>query len=120
MWLIIVWLIHTEIHNHKIEVQNNRAKKRYRYQENIDLIPTYRKKYVSTENFTGKFETLDDFAFVFKMDLKWPQWEISKIHLQWPMITCERVIMISRFREIKDAINNELAQYLAYPEVDLS
>ena len=118
--IITLWLILTEIHNHQIEVSNNRAKKRYRYKENVEIIPTYRKKYVSTENFTGKFETLDDFAFVFKMDLKWPQWEISKIHLQWPMITCERAIMISRFREIKDAINNELAQYLAYPEVDLS
>lgn len=58
------------MHNHQIEVSNNRAKKRYRYKENVEIIPTYRKKYVSTENFTGKFETLDDFAFVFKMDLK--------------------------------------------------
>jgi hypothetical protein len=57
------------MHNHQIEVSNNRAEKRYRYKENVEIIPTYRKKYVSTENFTGKYETLDDFAFVFKMDM---------------------------------------------------
>lgn len=110
--LIIVWLIHTEIHNHKIELNNNRSLKRYRYQENIDIIPDYWKKYISTENFTGKFESLDDFAFVFKMTMHWPQWEISRVNLQWPVITAEKEMMYEWFRHIKEALDAEVEPFL--------
>ena len=110
--ILILWLILTEIHNHQIEVSNNRAKKRYRYQENIDIIPTYWKKYISTENFTGKFETLDDFAFVFKMTLTSPSGDISKINLQWPVITAEKEMMYEWFRHIKDTLDREVEPFL--------
>jgi len=100
------------MHNHQIEVSNNRAEKRYRYKENVEIIPTYRKKYVSTENFTGKYETLDDFAFVFKMDMHWPQWEISRVNLQWPKITAEKEMMYTWFRHIKEALDKEVEPFI--------
>ena len=100
------------MHNHQIEVLVNRQEKRYRYKENVEIIPTYRKKYVSTENFTGKYETLDDFAFVFKMDMHWPKWEISRIRLQWPKITAERDMMIHRFKRIKDEFDKEVEPFI--------
>ena len=76
------------------------------------MIPTYRKKYVSTENFTGKFESLDDFAFVFKYTFHWPQWEISKVNLQWPRVTAEHDLMIAWFKHIKDAMDKEIEPFI--------
>ena len=110
--LIIVWLIHTEIHNHKIELSNNRSLKRYRYQENLDIIPTYWEKYISTENYTGKFESLDDFAFVFKMTLTSPSGDISKLNLQWPVVTAEKEMMYAWFRHIKEALDAEVEPFI--------
>ena len=110
--IITLWLILTEIHNHQIEVSNNRAKKRYRYKENVEIIPTYRKKYVSTENFTGKYETLDDFAFVFKMMMTAPNGDMSYVNLQWPVITAERELMYERFRNIKEHLDREIEPFI--------
>ena len=110
--ILILWLVLTEMHNHQIELSNNRSLKRYRYQENIDIIPTYWKKYISTENYTGKFETLDDFAFVFKMTMHWPQWEISRVNLQWPVITVEKEMMYEWFRHIKEALDAEVEPFI--------
>lgn len=106
--ILILWLVLTEMHNHQIEVSVNRQEKRYRYQENIDIIPTYWKKYISTENYTGKFESLDDFAFVFKMMMTAPNGDMSYVTLQWPVITAERELMYERFRNIKDALDTHL------------
>ena len=110
--LIIVWLIHTEITWHRQVESNNRSLKRYRYQENIDIIPTYWKKYISTENYTGKFESLDDFAFVFKMTMRSPSGDISRISLQWPVVTAEKEMMYAWFRHIKEALDAEVEPFL--------
>ena len=110
--ILILWLVLTEIHNHQIEVSVNRQEKRYRYQENIDIIPTYWKKYISTENYTGKFESLDDFAFVFKMTMTAPNGDVSKVNLQWPVITAEKEMMYEWFKHIKDALDREVEPFL--------
>lgn len=110
--IIILWLILTKMHNHQIEVSNNRSLKRYRYQENLDIIPTYWKKYISTENYTGKFESLDDFAFVFKMTMTAPNGDVSRVNLQWPVITAEKEMMYERFKHIKDALDREVEPFI--------
>lgn len=102
----------TEIHNNQIEMSNNRCKKRYRYKENIDIIPAYWKKYISTENYTGKFESLDDFAFVFKMMVTAPNWDMSYVNLQWPVITAEKEMMYEWFKHIKDALDREAEPFI--------
>ena len=110
--ILILWLILTEMHNHQIEVSINRQEKRYRYQENLDIIPTYWKKYISTENYTGKFESLDDFAFVFKITLTSPSGDISRVNLQWPVITTEKEMMYTWFRHIKEALDAEVEPFI--------
>ena len=110
--ILILWLTLTEMHNHQIEVSVNRQEKRYRYQENIDIIPTYWKKYISTENYTGKFKSLDDFAFVFKMMMTAPNWDMSYVTLQWPVITAEKEMMYEWFKHIKDALDREVEPFI--------
>ena len=110
--ILILWLVLTEMHNHQIEVSVNRQEKRYRYQENLDIIPTYRKKYISTENYTGKFESLDDFAFVFKMTMTAPNGDVSRVNLQWPVITAEKEMMYEWFKHIKDALDREVEPFI--------
>lgn len=110
--IITLWLILIEMHNHQIEVSVNRVKKRYRYKENVEIIPTYRRKYVSTENFTGKYETLDDFAFVFKMIMTAPNGDVSRVNLQWPKITAEKEMMYTWFRHIKEVLDKEVEPFV--------
>lgn len=110
--ILILWLTLTEMHNHQIEVSVNRQEKRYRYQENIDIIPTYRKRYISTENYTGKFESLDDFAFVFKMTMTAPNGDVSRVNLQWPVVTAEKEMMYEWFKHIKDALDREAEPFI--------
>ena len=110
--ILILWLILTEMHNHQIEINNNSCLKRYRYKENVEIIPTYWKKYISTENFTGKYETLDDFAFVFKMTMTAPNGDVSKVNLQWPIITAEKEMMYTWFRNIKEHLDREAEPFI--------
>ena len=110
--ILILWLVLTEMHNHQIEVSVNRQEKRYRYKENIEIIPTYWKKYISTENYTGKFESLDDFAFVFKMTMTAPNGDVSRVNLQWPIITAEKEMMYEWFKHIKDALDREVEPFI--------
>lgn len=96
--LIIIWWIATRVQDNKVKLSIDRQEKRYRYQQNIEMIPVEWKRFIHTEKKQGvrELQSLDDFQFVFQYVEKWQWWCCI-----WPTITADNNEMVKRLAELK-------------------
>ncbi len=60
----------------------------------------------------GSLSHLTTLAFVFKMMVTAPNWDMSYVNLQWPVVTAEKEMMYEWFKHIKDALDREAEPFI--------